>query len=298
MRNIMETWPNFFIVGVLKAGTTSLYAYLEKTPNVYMSPVKEPRYFNSEEFNSQFPGLGVGVREKSKYLELFQGVKNEKAIGEASPTYLSDPDAAKRIHQIVPEAKIIIILRDPVQRAFSHYSMMRLKGREKKSFQELIAERINKKHDKTNEYNFYFDPGFYTEQVKRYLNLFGEKQVKILFFEDFVKDPKKIIKEVLELLKINSELPDVIGENYGGYFEPRGKIQQKILQSPSILKMSAKVPNSLRWKIKNMLIKNGNKPNMTEPERISLESYYLNDAKNLQLLLKKKIPWKWVYDEN
>ena len=61
--------------------------------------------------------------------------------------------------------------------------------------------------------------------------------------------------------------------------------------------MSAKVPNSLRWKIKNMLIKNGNKPNMTEPEQISLESYYLNDAKNLQLLLKKKLPWKWVYEK-
>ena len=110
----METWPNFFIVGAPKSGTTSLYEYLKQIPQVYMSPVKEPHYFSKSIVPDNH--FLKPIRDKKKYLNLFEGAKNEIAIGEASPTYLADPEAPKLIHELVPNAHIIIILRDPIER--------------------------------------------------------------------------------------------------------------------------------------------------------------------------------------
>ena len=119
MRN--EKWPNLFIVGAPKAGTSSLYEYLKKIPGIYMSPIKEPHYFDIQTIPTNHK-LNP-IRDKKKYLSLFKKVKDEKIVGEASPGYLSDPQAPKLIHQVSPNARIIISLRNPVQRAFSEYLM-------------------------------------------------------------------------------------------------------------------------------------------------------------------------------
>ena len=143
----MEVWPNFFIVGVAKAGTTSLYAYLINTPGIFFSSEKEPGYFHSISFGR---GPARRVHKQSQYLKLFMGVSTEKAIGEASPGYLIDPESAKLIHDKVPNAKIIIMLRDPLERAFSHYLMRRTKGVVKQTFHEMVTHNINnRKKDST-----------------------------------------------------------------------------------------------------------------------------------------------------
>jgi len=115
----MERWPNFFLVGAPRCGTTSLYEYLRLTKGIYMSPTKEPNYFSAETIpdNFRFPP----IRDKKKYLDLFAKANKEKAIGESTVTYLQDPRAPCLIHEVVPEAKIIIMLREPIQRTFSHY---------------------------------------------------------------------------------------------------------------------------------------------------------------------------------
>ena len=89
------SWPNFFIVGAGKAGTTSLYEYLKKIPEIYMSPIKEPGYFGTREFKN--PDWSK-ISTENEYLKLFEGVTNEIAIGEASPQYLSDPKTPFLIH--------------------------------------------------------------------------------------------------------------------------------------------------------------------------------------------------------
>ena len=107
-----DNWPTFFIVGAPRSGTTSLYNYLKTIPEIFMSPVKEPGYFIPNDFR--------GFSEK-KYLELFKNVKDEIVIGEASAGYLASQEAAFRIKKEIPNAKIIITLRDPVERTFSDY---------------------------------------------------------------------------------------------------------------------------------------------------------------------------------
>jgi len=136
----MEQWPNLFIVGAPKAGTSSLYVYLAHIPGIFMSQVKEPNYFSRKTIPDH--SRVKPIRDKSKYLGLFKKVKDEKIIGEASPSYLSDPEAPKLIHDIIPDAKIITSLRDPVERTLSFYLMHARSGLVKGSFHEELQKSL------------------------------------------------------------------------------------------------------------------------------------------------------------
>ena len=120
--------PNFLIIGAAKAGTTSLYRYLEQHPEVYMSPVKEPKFFalGGERLDYRGPGdearmRGASVTSLEDYRELFRGVSTETAVGEASTLYLYSERAAARIKHHVPDVKLIAVLRNPVDRAYSDF---------------------------------------------------------------------------------------------------------------------------------------------------------------------------------
>ena len=116
--------PNFFVVGANKAGTTSLAAYLDEHPDVFMSPVKEPSFWSYRaDRDHGAPFLGLQVRDRAAYEALFAAVRNERAIGEASTNYLQTAQAADRIRAEIPEARIVAVLRDPSSRAFSAYNM-------------------------------------------------------------------------------------------------------------------------------------------------------------------------------
>src|ERR671929_75877 len=131
------TMPNFFIIGAMKSGTTALYYYLEQHPEVYMSPVKEPNFFCSQE---QKNGADA-VTDIRAYERLFRGVLGETAVGEASHCYLYEPRAAAAIRRCVPEAKLLAILRNPIDRAFSHFLHMVRTGSEPLSdFAQALRE--------------------------------------------------------------------------------------------------------------------------------------------------------------
>jgi len=288
----VDRWPNFFIVGTQKAGTTTLYEYLKEIPEVYMSPIKEPRYFNSEIF---FSHISV-IKDKSEYLNLFRNVKDQKAIGEASSGYLRDPMSAKLIHDAVPKAKIIILLRDPIERAFSAYLMHKSKGVTKKSFHEIISEGNKRKPGNSNEFRVYLLHGLYNKQVKKYYDVFRPNRVKVWIFEEFVKNHELILREVLDFLGIDSNIPKNIGKTYNEYGVPRGKISEKILGSKTVVRMVNKlVPQSFALNIrKNILLNVEKKPTILEEDRKALESFFLEDVKELEKFLQRKLPWSWV----
>ena len=284
-----ETWPNFFIVGAAKAGTTSLYAYLKNTPGVYMSEHKEPHYF--------IDNMKTGNYDESKYLQLFKNVKNEKAIGEASTGYLIDPSSAKCIHDKIPDAKIIILLRDPVERAFSSYLMYTNRTKKDLSSHEIFLETFGTEYGLKYDKNPYLGRGLYSSQVKKYLEIFGEENVGVWFFEDMKKDTMQVVKGVLKFLKIDSLPPDNVSKIYNPYLVFRGKIAESLSLNTTIRKI---VPiflptQTLRHLVFNKLfIKEAQKPKLPESERRKLENYYYDDVIALEKVLKKKIPWEWV----
>ncbi len=281
-------WPNFFIVGAPRSGTTSLYEYLKNVPEVFMCPVKEPNFFNSSVGNDLF--LSKPVRDKKKYLNLFKKVENEKAIGEASPTYLWDPATPKLIHEIIPDARIIIILRDPITRAFSEYLFLLGLGSEKGSFLETIRRSIREKDYSLNRI---IQNGLYYEQIQRYLDIFGTNQIKILIFEELVHDTKASVKKVLQFLDIHQEPPISVKEIHNAFTLPRSKFASALVKNKFLRKMGKNIiPLDGLIRLRKILTKETPKPTMTNEEKNLLKEFYHNDVRNLEKILNQKFPWQ------
>lgn len=200
--------PNFFICGAARCGTTSLWEYLRQHPDIYMPPVmehKEPSFFCDL----------YGFNEWHHYLYLFHTAGARKRVGEASTPYLTSPESAGRIKAAIPEAKLIISLRNPVVRAYSLYKWMHHNGYEKiPTFpQALEAEdawRMENDDFKKNNgqyyYNFlYYHSGLFFQQVKRYFDTFGRQQVHVVIFEEFVKTPGEHVRDIFAFLEADPE---------------------------------------------------------------------------------------------
>jgi hypothetical protein len=285
----MELWPNFFIVGAPRAGTTSLYEYLKNIPQIYLSKIKEPHYF-SKNINPNLL-LSTPIRDKISYLKLFKNAKNATAIGDASPSYLWDPDAAKLIYEQCPSAKIIIILRNPIARSFSHYLMLVGHGKEKLSFREAINKA--KKIESQDYSGRILQAGLYYEQVKRYRDIFGNKQVKILVFENFFNSSDSL-NEIINFLGIKTSDIKNPGTVYNEFTIPRGKISKILLGSNKIRKIGKKmIPASFGQSIVlEFLGKKSAKPEIKENDKKLLEEFYRSDVLKLEELLGQKMPWK------
>jgi len=283
----MEKWPNFFIVGAPRCGTTFLYHYLKQIPGIYMSPVKEPGYFSV----SIDPKLKLTkpIRDKKKYLKLFKGVKDEKAIGEASPSYLWDPKAPKLIHDTVPDAKIIMILRDPVQRSYSHYLLGVGLGYQTLPFGEAVKKALNGLDDYSNRIA---STSFYSEQVKRYLDIFKKDQIKIFIFEEFIKDNEKSVKEVLNFLGVSSEIPESVKIVTNIVDVSAGRFTKHLIRN-RVLRSIVRdfIPAEGGPIVRKFFSKKTKKPPLSDEDRKFVEEIYKEDAKNLQLVLGRHLPW-------
>jgi len=287
----VDKWPNFFIVGVPRGGTTSIYKYLKNIPEIYMPSTKEPHYFSVNINPAIFKSKPI--RNKTKYLELFASVKNEKFISDCSTSYIYDPDAAKLIYSKVPEAKIVISLRDPVERIFSHYLLDKRLGWLKSSFHDELRSSLENFNKRKKSY-MGLQIFKYSENVLKFLETFGKDQVKILIFEEFVKDPKKTLNEILSFLKIDYELDDFEGEAYNKFGVARGPITQFLLRDIRVRRVVEKIvpPSGRRVLREKILLKNVEKPKMNQEDRKMLIQFYREDEIKLQKILGKKLPWK------
>ena len=289
----MEKWPNFFIVGAPKSGTTSLYKYLKQNPNIFMSPMKEPHYFSVVMVPRNHPWL-VPIRDKRKYLKLFNNVKNEKIIGEASASYLSDPKAPELIHKVSPDAHILISLRNPVERAFSHYLMLKSSGLTKLSFREKFKVELKEEIHDDSKPNELLLKGLYADPIKRYMKIFSSAKVKIIFLEEWRNDKINSINEILRFLKVNSKISENIEKNYNPYYKPRGKLGEFIVKSGGPVSKTSHhfIPKQARDFIRyRLFMKKEPKPKLERQDVDSLVEFYRNDVLLLENVLKKKLPW-------
>ena len=291
----MEKWPNFFIVGAEKSGTTSLYEYLKGIPGVFMSHVKEPNYFTvSIQPERLFCSV---IQEKEKYLKLFGDVKDEIAVGEASPFYLIDPETPKLIHQQIPNAKIIIILRNPIERAYSSYFQSIRSGWEKGSFSSAIDRSYDlKKRNEDLTLRIIIEGGFFSEQVKRYLDIFGKNQVKILIFEEFIQHPEKEIFQLLDFLGVKiDELPK-LNKIYNPVTVPKNKLSKSIIENTIIKKVALKIfSHDSSQKIRDrILVKKIKKPQMEKSDKEKLVEIYAEDMNKLERILGRSLPWSFT----
>lgn len=281
--------PNFFIVGTPKAGTTSLYYYLEQHPDIFMSPIKETNYFSYEEIKAQ----GLFYNEEhidsiSKYEEQFKDAQNKKAIGEASVSYLYYPDVPSKIKKFNPESRIIIVLRNPVDRGFSHYLMDRRLGFVSLSYEDIVWRKS--KHPQAHlYYQQYVMLGQYYEQIKRYLDAFGEQQVKILFYDDIVKDMDKVIKELYEFLNVDSSFTPDTQQQYNVHSSPKNVFIQKIYAQKEFRKIAKKIfGENVQDKIKDYFFRK-DKPALNNELKADLIEIYKDNIYKTSDLLKRDL---------
>jgi hypothetical protein len=290
--------PTFFIVGAAKAGTTSLYHYLNQHPDVYMSPNKEPHWFSRVR---PVPGQDSRpVASEEEYLELFNEWNGESAIGEASPSYLWDEEAPYRIKEAVPHAKIIAILRDPVERAYSHYLMQVREGKEDLPFMAALQQDYHEENKAWSASRLYVDLGFYADQVQRYLEVFGEEQVKIcLYAKELIRNPRALLKSVMEFIEVDPRYAASVRTDTWSntYAVPRSRLALDVFRSRirrsrrfEALKEKLIPDQRLRARIRETLLyKAGTKPQMDVQARKFLIDLYREDVHRLASLIDRDL---------
>jgi Sulfotransferase family len=288
------TMPNFLIIGAMKSGTTALYYYLEQHPEIYMSPVKEPNFFSSQEQENAVDT----VTDIGTYQNLFNGASGKKAIGEASHSYLYEPRAAAEIRRYLPEARLIAILRNPIDRAYSHFLHMVRSGTEPiNDFSQALQEngRVVGIHE-GRIFQDYIGRGLYYDQLQRYFGLFPREQVRVYLYEDLSGAPISTVQDAFRFLEVDASfVPDVsLRRNVSGH--PKYKILDGLLRRQSRIKHAAKIhlPARMRWRLSkafdDLKTRNLVQPPPLKPEvRRQMIRIYREDIIRVQELIHRDL---------
>jgi len=294
-----HTLPNFICVGAQKAGTTSLYDILKSHPNIYMSDVKETKFFQRD--NDYIKGL------KFYQEEYFSNLNQELIIGEIDPEYLYFNYVSKRIYDSLGKnTKLIFMLRNPVERAYSHYLMSLRRGYETLSFENAIAceyERINNTSNDTEYFSqknhfSYIDRGLYYKQIEEYLKYFPkENMLFILFEEDFLLKKEETINKILIFLGVESSKVLDINAKSNPATLPKSIFLTNLLNKKSLLKRIIKIllpfptlRNNIKQKIdqlnQKVLIKRKLDKNFKND---TFEKYFKKDVSKLEQLIDRNL---------
>ncbi len=213
------TLPNFLIIGAQKSGTTSLCRHLASHPSVYIPAKKEPHFFSYEGrepvFRRHSKKTKNVINTLPEYRALFDGVSGESAVGEGSTSYLHEEQSAGRIHHYAPEARLIAILREPVDRAWSHFHHSVRSGREPVGgFARAIHEEERRLAEGWGDPYAYKKKGFYAQQLRRYLEVFPREQLHVCLFDDLLNDPKSLLRKVFEFLGVDPDFEPDLSRKY------------------------------------------------------------------------------------
>jgi Sulfotransferase family len=202
--------PDLFIVGAPKCGTTSLYQYLKGHPEVFMSVAKEPRYFSPDDaLGASGHALRHG-RDLERYLDLFADAREEKRLGEASVGYIYSRLAPGLIHEFQPDARIVVMLRNPVDMIYSLHGQRLSEDREDEpDFAAALAAEDDRRAGRgvpahaTPAGSTYRDRGRFAQLLPPWFETFGRDRVWVIIFEDFIRDPAGEFRRLLEFLDVD-----------------------------------------------------------------------------------------------
>jgi Sulfotransferase domain len=302
------TMPNFLLIGAAKSGTSALYAYLQQHPHIFTCAIKETGFFALEGERPHFAGPGDGhangrfITELGRYQALFGRVNGEVAIGESSDMYLYSPKAPARIRHYLPGVKLIAILRNPVDRAYSAYRHMVRDGREPlASFEQAWAEEDARIAANWLPIWHLRQPGFYHSQLKRYFELFDREQIAVYTYDEFEADPGRIMGAIFDFLGVDTAFrPDMsVRHNVSG--TPRSQVLHEILVRRSAIKDFIKplLPRSGRdrlIRLRGALMQRNTVaggPRLAPETRRSIMQVYRDDILQLESLIDRDLS-EWL----
>ncbi|MBB6450428.1 hypothetical protein HNR44_002411 [Geomicrobium halophilum] len=295
-----ENLPNFLFVGAAKSGTTSLYKYITQHEQVFVPKGKELRFFSNMRGDYVGPGDERScnqriIRHIEDYKKRFKG-HTEKCMGDMSTEYLFyHQESIKNIKEYLSDdVKIFIILRNPVDRAYSHYLHMVRDDREHLSFEEAIDQEKERKENNWAWHWGYTTNGFYFEQVKAYLHHFPNNTT-VYIYDDLRANQEAMINDIFDKLDVNS-IPINTGQVHNVSGIPKNRRLHRLINHPNrilgLLKRGARLVNRedlLMQRLQTISKKNLNKPKMREETRKQLIDMYETDIQNLEKLLDRNL---------
>jgi hypothetical protein len=307
--------PNLFIVGFPKSGTSALHRFLEQHPDVFMSRPKEPNYFCKDfhEISNRFHGgrstAYYQFQELDEYLRLFVPAAGRKIRGEASTSYAHSAVAAAEIRSFNPDARIVVMVREPVSFLHALYSQycnetqepapslgaaldLEPARREGRS----LPPRVRCPNDL-----YYSDRVRYADAISRFLDVFPREQVKVVVFDDFKADNRGTFREVLEFLGIDAGFePDF--ELVHDSKAPRFPLLNRLLRSPALKNIPKRLLPARRYDriqlaVQSLLMKRARRPPLRDEERRELMRRFEPEVRRLGELLGRDLLTTWGYRE-
>jgi hypothetical protein len=305
--------PTFFIVGAQKAGTTALAATLAEHPEVFFSPIKEPNFFAQEidprRFDKTFSRLHLQseeealktarqhdllyafIRTPAAYGRLFEGSADYRARGEGSVSYLYSTSAPANIAQVSPDARIIIVLREPVARAFSHFKMQRRAGLEPHSdFVGAVEADAARPTTRWGEKHLYVELGRYAPQLRRYLRAFAREQLLVLFHDELTKDPANAVARALRHIGVDARaIPPLMRvENVSSV--PRFEALNRLLFRTGVKRLVHRtLPPRVVRAANALYYTAGGDERLGEAQRRALHHHFADDIAQVEDLLEKDL---------
>ena len=296
--------PDFFIVGAAKSGTTSLHSYLNEHPEVFMPPRKETWFFSFVDNPPRFVSpnyLGGTITRIEDYVEYYSKASSNQILGDASPSYLYTHDTSIRSMKRIYEndeawrrLRFIILLRNPVERAWSQYWMFKRKSQEPLEFEDAIRPEVIEERIRSN-WNFFYDYigfGRYNNQVKAYLDSFGAENVKVILFDELKGRTLGVCRDVFRFLGVGESVQPHIEQVYNMSGKPKSELFARLLLSRNILKrmLSRIISRERRNKILRFFGRHFlERVEMSAQTRRKLIEIYSDDVVRLQDLIQKDL---------
>ena len=299
--------PNFFLIGAAKCGTTSVAGYLDQHPDVFVSKPKEPNFFSFQP-DSKPSCIGpvdpeqlyelllkYSVTSPRAYHDLFAEAAGKFAVGEASVRYLYEALTAERIAAYAPDARLIVMLRDPVERLHSHYHMNVRQHIEPLSLADAIEAEDQRVEAGWGWDWHYRRVGYYAAQLKVYHRHFDPEQILVLFQADLRQDPQATMRAIFEHLGVATDFEPNFSRRALVGHTPRWRVLRNVIRNENIVKTVAKtiVPQPIRKSFVSWSEQKNRQaiPKMKPQLREKLTHYFVDDRRQLEELLGRALPW-------
>lgn len=293
--------PNFLVVGAAKSGTTSLHYWLGQHPEIFVSRQKGLHHFAADWLaqNANGPGDRRHLKDMAvtweQYLSHYCEATVHKAIGDFSPSYFSWWPSRDAIRARLGRPRIILSLRDPVQKAFSQYTHLIRDGRESLSFWDALQAEPERKARGYGALWLYRESACYAEATERFLEYFGPDSMRIHMFEEIIRDPQAALREIFTFLGVNPEFRIASSEPRHKSGAPRSRLLAAAVNDPTLRKIARRLlPAGLVAKVGTRAteLNTGAKPVLDERSRQFLLENTAQDRARLRALLGRSLPWK------
>lgn len=291
------TLPNFLIIGAPKCGTTTLHYVLSQHPQIFMCPVKEAGFFWAYDQDVRLQGPGADklrnrlVSDRQAYEKLFASVSGQPAVGESSVRYIYTPSAPRNIHALIPQARLVAILRQPAERAYSAFNHNRRDGLEPcPDFASAIADDLA---GKRLDWQFcrYLNRGLYAESLRRYFEYFDRSQMHLTLMEDLIQDPGAYFRSLFGFLGVDSAFEPDLSQKHNRTGIIRNPALRFVWTRSSRLRSALRplIDPRLRHAAFEWVIKDVVKEPMPPETHARLTEYYRDDILDLQELLGRDL---------